>query len=206
MNKIPAIIFGLMPLIGIWCTSIPNIHKVMDKLETSKQSSFFSKHGKIISWIGNIFLFFWIGLWFYLSMSIPSQSLSKLLREGQTVSGLNMLMALSTCLLGMTTFIGIAGATLGFMSFFQYHITKTKRIVLLIVCLLPIILASVNLIIHHQLGPYSIDDWSIIKLGLLYSSMAWIVNSTTIILGKHIMTLGAMGMCKIIAPLRKHVL
>jgi hypothetical protein len=203
MSKISIIVFPVLYILGILAASIGNNHSLLDKIENAKQPSFFPRHGKTIAWIGNIFLLLWIGYWFYLAMQIPAQSLSTFLGERPHPDNSHIWMVFSTFLVGMTCFSGVAGASAGFMSIFQCNITKRKRIVLLVICLLPASLTVANLIIKPQLGLFSTDSWLIIKLGLLYSFIAWFFNGTTIIFGKHIMILGTMGLHKIIALMKK---
>ncbi len=203
MTKILIIVFPILYVLGMFAASVGNTHSLLDNLENTKQPSFFSRHSKVISRIGNLFLLSWIGFWFYLEMLIPVHSLSQLLREGQPVNSSQVCMTLSIWLVGMTVFIGIAGASIGFMSFFQYQITRTKRIVLLIICLLPFALTGANLAIHAKLGLSRSDQWLIIKLGLLFSFVAWLFNGTTIIFGKHFLTFAGIAANKLITKMQK---
>lgn len=203
MSNIMAMIFAVSMSLGILATSMINLHQLDSELEITKQSSFIDRHSKTISRLGNVLLLLWIGFLFYLSMRIPAQISLKLLKESQPVGRQQVCYVISTLLWGITGFIGMAGAFAGFLSIFQCHITRTKRIVLLIIFLLPIILTTANLLIRHHLGPSSIDIHLIIQLGLWSSFVILLSNGTTIIFGKHIMILGTMGLHKIIALMKK---
>ncbi len=74
---------------------------------------------------------------------------------------------------------GQSGLFLGFISFFQSNITKTKRIILLFACLLPVVFTALLLLTDKTLG-YG----SIIRLCLNSSFLNWIFNAPAIFLNK----------------------
>jgi len=74
---------------------------------------------------------------------------------------------------------GISGFFVGFLSVFQSNITNTKRIILLIVCLIPIVFTIIQL-----LTGYTENLWSTIQLCLLFSAGCWIMNMTAVLVGK----------------------
>ncbi len=76
---------------------------------------------------------------------------------------------------------GQSGLLVGFISFFNSNLTKTKRIILLIVCLLPIIFTVLLLLKDNTLGP-----WSIVQICLYSSAGSWIINTPLIFIGKNI--------------------
>ena len=76
---------------------------------------------------------------------------------------------------------GQSGLLVGFISFFNSNLTKTKRIILLIVCLFPIIFTVLLLLIDNALGP-----WSIVQICLYSSLGSWIINTPLIFIGKNI--------------------
>jgi hypothetical protein len=78
---------------------------------------------------------------------------------------------------------GISGFFIGLLSVFQSNLTKTKRIILLILCLLP-----VTFTVLAVLTDIPETRWSIVQLCLYFSAGSWIVNAPAIIVGKHIST------------------
>jgi hypothetical protein len=193
----------VLSILGTLAISIVHDHYSEDGAENAKQPSFIGKHGKKITLIGNVFLFFWIGFLFYISMLLPIDTLHKAMADKQPISQFAVHCIISLFLVGMIMFTGVAGAFAGCLSVFQYHITRKKRIVLLIICLLPAFLTVANLIIKPQFGLFSADSWPIIKLGLLYSSIAWLFNGTTIIFDKHFLTLASVAAKKLL-PEKHH--
>lgn len=74
---------------------------------------------------------------------------------------------------------GQSGVFLGLISVFQSNLTKTKRIILLFACLLPVIFTAFLLLTDKILG-YG----SIIRLCLYSSFLSWFFNSPAIFLNK----------------------
>lgn len=84
---------------------------------------------------------------------------------------------------------GMSGALIGFLSVFQSNLTKRKRLVLLVVSVLPIgfsILAS-----------YLNKLPTIWPVGLIYIPYCWIINGPAIIAGQHITRVGWLLMRKL---------
>ena len=79
---------------------------------------------------------------------------------------------------------GISGLYVGLLSVFQSNLTRTKRIILLIVCLLP-----VTFTVLEVLTDIPQTHWLIVQLCIYLSGVSWIVNSPAIIVGKHISTI-----------------
>jgi hypothetical protein len=74
---------------------------------------------------------------------------------------------------------GISGFFIGFLSFFQSNILKIKRIILLIVCLLPIIFMVIQVLID------AVESlWWTIELCLFFSAGSWIINMPVVLTGK----------------------
>ena len=67
------------------------------------------------------------------------------------------------------------------ISFSLFSKTKFKRILLLILCLLPIALALFTLIIEPQL-----NNWLIIRFAIISSLPCWIVNCPVILTGENL--------------------
>lgn len=75
---------------------------------------------------------------------------------------------------------GLCAFWIGLLSYFHKDLTKRKRILLLIICLLPAVFTALNL----ATGPSDIR-WDIIKSGLGSLTLCWIFNGPAIITGKH---------------------
>ncbi len=82
-------------------------------------------------------------------------------------------------LISLILFSGQSGFFLGLMSVFHSNITKTKRIILLFACLIPVVLTVLLLLSNRIVGP-----WSIIRLCLYGSISSWIINAPAIFLNK----------------------
>jgi hypothetical protein len=81
----------------------------------------------------------------------------------------------------LTIWSGISGFFVGFLSVFQSNITKIKRIILLIVCLLPIVFTIIQV-----LTGYTESLWSTVQLCLLFSAGCWIMNMPAVLVGKNL--------------------
>jgi len=79
----------------------------------------------------------------------------------------------------LTIWSGLSGFWIGFLSVFQSNITKIKRIILLIVCLLPIVLTTLQVLTGNAERP-----WSTVQLCLLCSAGSWIINMPAVLVGK----------------------
>ena len=182
--------FSFVVMFGIIATSMVHFHKLDKDIETIKKHSFVAKHNKTISFVGNIFLLIAIVVVFYLKFKIPLKSNFNYLKRSNSIN-IQRLLSVTQSLLGaITGFIGMSGSFAGFFTFFRYDITKTKRIILLIICLIPIILTAINLLICPYLGRWSVESDLLLKLGIQSFLSVFLINGATIILGKHIMTIG----------------
>jgi hypothetical protein len=63
--------------------------------------------------------------------------------------------------------------------FFNIKITKLKRIVLFVLCSMPIILAAFTIVIEPKL-----DNRLVIRLGIISSLPCWLINSSALLIGK----------------------
>ncbi len=66
--------------------------------------------------------------------------------------------------------------------FFKVKLTKLKRIALLILCFMPIVLAAFIIAIAPEL-----NNWLIIRLGIISSSPCLLLNSSSLLIGKPLM-------------------
>ena len=82
-------------------------------------------------------------------------------------------------LMSAICFSGLSGMLVGLLSVFQSNLTKVKRVILLIIVVLP--LASI--ILALLIDPFE-DPSSILKLGLLSSLGCWLVNGPAVLAGR----------------------
>ena len=89
------------------------------------------------------------------------------------------------CLMLLTVFSGMSAVLVGALSCFHTSLTRRKRLILMIVCLMPMVMT----IIHLAIDPGTINPWRIIKLGLGFSWPCWFFHGPAIVLGKSFSTL-----------------
>jgi len=139
-----------------------------------KPSHFFIKHKKTIARIGDIFLILCVlfGWKVILGVFNPLSESEIKLESSHYVWWPFLISSIGIS--------GLSGVLLGDLSVFQSNLTKVKRFILLIICLLPTVFTILALLIGH-----SETYWPIIKLGLIYSFICWINNGPAIIIGRH---------------------
>jgi len=137
---------------------------------------FFERHKRDIKKISDIFIICMVLLWFPLFsvldvLTIPSESEP----SGIMTQHIDLVFTLTL----LIVWSGISDFLIGFLPVFQSNITKTKRIILLIVCLLPIVFTVFQVL--------SVDTESIcstIQLCLLCLAGSWIINMPAILTGR----------------------
>jgi len=142
---------------------------------------FFARHKRLGTRISDIFVICIVLLWwpFFLldavmdvfrSLSAPESSRTMLLQSN--------LIFLFTLLI---IWSGTSGFFVGLLSVFQSNLTKTKSIILLIVCLLPVAFTVLQILTEITENP-----WLTVQLCLYCSALSWIINVPSIIIGKHL--------------------
>ena len=144
---------------------------------------FFARHKKAIERIADVFLisvvlFF---LAFLLLYVVPG--LFNDVPDREPARTLYLQFALALLFTSLTVWSGFSGAAIGSLSFFQSNLAKTKRIILLVVCLLPIAFTLLEV-----LTGIPENRWATVQLGIYSSAVSWIFNAPAIIVGKHIST------------------
>jgi hypothetical protein len=79
----------------------------------------------------------------------------------------------------LTVWAGVSGFFIGNLSIFQLSITKKKRIILLIACLLPIVFT-----ILHVLNDFTESRWLAVQICIYSSALSWIINIPAVLTGK----------------------
>ncbi|MBN1358952.1 MAG: hypothetical protein JW993_00085 [Sedimentisphaerales bacterium] len=100
-------------------------------------------------------------------------------RAGATEPPLSLAQALSMSLVMVAVWSGFVAPFLGCLSVFRFRITTPKRIVLLILCLLPMIFATVALLF----SPVE-DRRPVAQLGALVCVPTWIANGSRALTGR----------------------
>ena len=80
---------------------------------------------------------------------------------------------------GMTISSAFGGAVVGLLPVFQRNITRFKRVVLLVLCLLPMVL-----ILLSSVAAPSEFGWQVIRSGITFSWACWLVNGPAILTGQ----------------------
>ncbi|MHC4440140.1 MAG: hypothetical protein ACYS3S_22535, partial [Planctomycetota bacterium] len=133
-----------------------------------KAVKFFERHKRDIKTIIDVSIIFMVLFWFPLFsildiFTVPTESEP----TGIMTQELDLVLAFTL----LIVWSGISGFLIGFISVFQSNITKTKRIILLVVCLLPIIFMVI------QVLSGTIESlWSTVQLCLLCLVGSWIIN------------------------------
>ena len=153
-----------------------------------KKSEFFERHKKSITRLVDIFIIFTI---LFTCIGILYSPASTLVRtvsnpffepQAQQESLQFAWTFLLICAIGVS---GPSGALFGLLSVFHSNLTRAKRFILLITCLVP---AALTLILL-RIEPAE-SHWPTIKLGLIHSVNCWIINSPAIVLGRHFIWFG----------------
>ena len=142
---------------------------------------FCKKHEKKITKICDIFWICMILLMAYFSYFMLSIFRDDFKIQPESESIRIMSIQTNRMLLFSTLIIwsGVSGFFVGFLSVFQSNITRIKRIILLIVCLLPILFTVIQ-----ALTVYTENLWSTIQSCICFSSYSWIIDVPAVITGK----------------------
>ncbi len=151
----------------------------------SKPGKFFSKHEETIRKVLDIIiicLIIFISLTMIYSIEMFLESLidfNENQTSDRTFESSILPFELSILLISLIWYSGIAGFFTGLLSVFQKNIKKTKRIILLIISILPIFFTISLLIIWPNE-----NRWSTIQFGFTPSIFCWFINGPAIILGQ----------------------
>jgi hypothetical protein len=142
---------------------------------------FFQRHEKRITKISDIIwiciLLFWSSLAFFmlyifrkdLSVPLESEPFRTMSLQSDRIFIFSILILWS----------GTSGFCVGNLSIFHSNITKIKRIVLLIVCLLPILFTVIQM-----LSGATENHWSTIQLCLVSLLGSWIINMPAVLVNR----------------------
>ena len=180
---IPKIFFNAWFWIGLMAI-IAAIHFFWGKTPPPpKPSKFFTKHKKIINKVMDVCIICFVLVYCLLLMSFPVRQIFGALYAPQPIRAIDLHFALAFFLMNLIIISGFSGFFIGLLSVFQSNLTKVKRIILVVISLLPIIFTILLLLINLTREPA--DSWSTIKIGLGASFSCWLINGPAIIIGKH---------------------
>jgi len=146
-----------------------------------KPGKFYLKHKKTITKITDVFIILFILVSCLLLMSFPViRIFDALFKSPQPSRAIDLHFAWAYLFIKMIICSGFSAMFIGMLSIFQSNLTKVKRLILFIICLLPMVFTIITLLIETTEEP-----WSTVRLGLIFSCNGWVINGPAIILGKH---------------------
>jgi len=179
---IPKIFFNIWFWLMLFAALMAAVYLMKGKTPTAPpKATIFIKHRKLIRKLCDIFLIciLLFNLLLFMRIAIPilidnifKPPSGPEIRAGHVEASWSILLTATICL------SGLSGMLLGLLSVFQSNLTNAKRVILLIIVVLP--LAST--ILALRIDPYE-DSWSILKLGLLFSLGCWLINGPAVLAG-----------------------
>lgn len=139
---------------------------------------FCKKHEKRITKISDIVVICLVLLWSYILLPIVWIDLKNPIESEPTRTFVQHLGFMCT-FIWLTIWSGISCFWIGFLSIFHSNITTIKRIILLIVCLLPIVFTILQLLTYIIESP-----WLIVQVCFFFSIGSWIINMPAVTVGK----------------------
>jgi hypothetical protein len=139
---------------------------------------FFKRHEKRFTKITDFLAICMVLLWSYIFLLFVWDDIRNPIESESTQTFIQQLGFMSTFIF-LTIWSGISGFWIGLLSIFHSNITTKKRIILLIVCLLPIIFTILQLLTYIIESP-----WLIIQVCFFFSIGSWIINMPAVIVGK----------------------
>ena len=143
--------------------------------------NFVSQHKRGITRILDIILICIVLLWFW----FPLYSIREVFSTPSYPEPVR-----ATVLRGNLTFFfaamivwsGISGFVIGLLSIFQSNLTRIKRMILLLVCILPVIFSTLQV-----LTDWTIRLWLSARLCFYFSIFNWILNMPAVLTGRHLL-------------------
>lgn len=139
---------------------------------------FIERHKRGITKIFDIFVIFIFLLWSYFMLSFVWEVFS-VSSESEPIRTMSRKLDWMLIFALLMIWSGISGFFVGLLSVFQSNLTKIKRIILFIVCLLPIVFT-----VLHMLTDITESHWLIVRLCICCSAGSWIVNMPAVLFGK----------------------
>jgi hypothetical protein len=195
---VPKILFNVWFWMAIMAVVIA-IHYVWGKPPPPpRKNAFFEKHKQSIIRMTDIFLitvilFGWAPL---IYMSVP-MALEPLLNPPRVPLPLTeeLKYALAFFSTGAIYASGTSGVLFGFLRIFQSNLNKVKRLILLVISLLPIVFTALLIFTTPVKEPQYF--WSVIKSGLGSFFGCLVVNGPAIVAGQHFIRVAWLLMRKL---------
>ena len=99
---------------------------------------------------------------------------------------------LFSLLVDVVVWSGVLGPLIGLLSFFQSNLTRFKRVILLILCLLPVLFTVPALVTGS-----AEDRRLMIQFGIIFSTPGWIENGPSVLTGQPLFHIIWRIMCKL---------
>ena len=180
---LPKIFFNIWFWLMLFAALMAAVYFMKGKTPTAPpKATIFVKHRKLIRKLCDIFLICILLFNLLLFMLIATPILihnifnppsEPEIRAGHVQATWFILLMATIC------FSGLSGMLIGLLSVFQSSLTKVKRVILLIIIVLPLAFIILALLID----PFE-DPSSILKLGLLSSLGCWLVNGPAVLAGR----------------------
>ena len=144
----------------------------------SRTDNFFIRHKVTIRKALDIFLISTILCCWWLPLSF-AWNIFRLFAPPESIQTETQQFEMTIILIPLITLSGLSSLLLGLISVFQTSLTKTKRIILLVACSLPVVFTIILLLTDKTLS-----SWSIILICLNGSFLSWLINTPAIFLNK----------------------
>ncbi len=179
---LPKIFFNIWFWLMLFAVLMAAVYLMKGKTPTAlPKTTIFVKHRKLIRKLCDIFLIcillFNLLLFMCIAIPILIDNIFKPPSEPEIRAG-HVQAAWFIFLMSAICFSGLSGMLIGLLSVFQSNLTKIKRVILLIIVVLP--LASI--ILALLIDPFE-DPSSILKLGLLSSLGCLLINGPAVLAG-----------------------
>jgi len=143
-----------------------------------RASKFFKKHIKGITKIFDIIAIFIVLLWSYILLPFAWDNFRDPI-ESESTRTFTQKLGLMGTFIFLTVWAGVSGFFIGNLSFFQSNLTKIKRIILLIICMLPIVFTILDV-----LNDLTESRWLAVQICIYSSALSWIINIPAVLTGK----------------------
>ena len=180
---LPKIFFNIWFWLMLFAALIAAVYLMKGKTPTAPpKATIFVKHRKLIRKLCDIFLIciLLFNLLLFMRIAIPIL-IDNIFKppSGPEIQAEHVQTTCFILLMATICFSGLSGMLVGLLSVFQSNLTKAKRLILLIVCLVPIAATILALII----GPYE-HARSVLKLALISSLGCLLINGPAVLAGR----------------------
>ncbi len=179
---LPKILFNIWFWLMLFAALMAAVYLMKGKTPTAPpKATIFIKHRKLIRKLCDIFLIcillFNLLLFMRIAIPILIDNIFKPPSEPEIRADVQATWFI--LLMATICFSGLSGMLFGLLSVFQSNLTKVKRVILLIIVVLPLASTILALLID----PYE-DPRSILKLGLLSSLGCLLINGPAVLAGR----------------------